>query len=90
MPREPWNGQEGHLSPGASRQGMLPEETEPQGREGLQKMALPFREPQVYSVARAWILRRSSGGKEAGEIRRRQVFNGWQCFLQHLEGNKKH
>ena len=58
--------------------------------KGLQKMALPFREPQVYSVARAWILRRSSGGEEAGEIGRRQVFNGWQCSLQHVEGNKKH
>ena len=58
--------------------------------KGLQQVALPFREPQVYSVARAWVLRSSYGGEEAGEIGRRQVFSGWQCFLWHLEGNKKH
>ena len=52
MPWEPWNGEEGHLSPEARDQGMPPGETEPQAGEGLATGNIAIQGTQVCSVAR--------------------------------------
>lgn len=87
---EPWNGEEGHLSPEARDQGMPPVETEPQAGEGLATENIAIQGTQVCGVARARVSRRSYGGEESGEIGREQIFKGWRCSLWHLEGNEKH